>query len=64
MDGPRGYYAKLNKLERERQIPCDFTCTYNPKTKVKQKQTYKYREQIGSCQRGMRWGVCEIGKGD
>lgn len=42
--------------DRERQMPCDFTCTYNPKAKVRHKQTYKYREQIGSCQRGMRWG--------
>ena len=56
MDGPRGYYAKLNMLERERQIPRGFTCMYNPKTKVKQEQTCKYREQTGSCQRGMRWG--------
>ena len=25
MDGPRGYYAKWNASDRERQMPCDFT---------------------------------------
>ena len=24
MDGPRGYYAKCNKSDREKQIPSDF----------------------------------------
>ena len=37
-------------------MPCDFTCMYNPKNEVKQKQTFKYREHTGSYQRGMRWG--------
>ena len=29
MDGPRGYYAKWNKLDREWQIPYDFTLMWN-----------------------------------
>ena len=38
MDGPRGYYAKWNKSNRERQIPYDFTYMCNLKDKTK-KQT-------------------------
>ena len=34
MDGPRGYYAKWNKADRERQIPYDFTYTWNLKNKT------------------------------
>ena len=26
MEGSRGYYSKLNKSVREKQIPDDFTC--------------------------------------
>ena len=29
MDGPRGYHAKWNKLDRERQILYDFTYMWN-----------------------------------
>ena len=41
MDGPRGYYAKLNKSVRERQN--DFTYMWNLKNinKQKQKQTHR-----------------------
>ena len=31
MDGPRGYYAKWNKSDRERQMPYDFTYMWNLK---------------------------------
>ena len=31
MDGPRGYYAKWNKSDRERQIPYDLTYMWNLK---------------------------------
>ena len=31
MDGPRGYYAKWNMSDRERQIPYDFTYMWNLK---------------------------------
>ena len=34
MDGPRGYYTKRNKPIRERQIPCDFTYTWNVANKI------------------------------
>ena len=38
MDGPRGYYAKWNKSDKERQIPYDFTHMWNLKNKIN-KQT-------------------------
>ena len=31
MDGPRGYYAKWNKSDRETQIPYDFAYTWDLK---------------------------------
>ena len=31
MDGPKGYYAKWNKSDRERQILYDFTYMWNLK---------------------------------
>ena len=34
MDGPGGYYAKWNKSDRERQIPCDLTYMCDLKTKT------------------------------
>ena len=34
MDGPRGYYAKWNKSDRERQILYDFTYMWNLKNKT------------------------------
>ena len=34
MNGPRGYYAKWNKLGGERQIPYDFTYMWNLKKKT------------------------------
>ena len=34
MDGPRKYYAKWNKSDRERQIPYDFTYMWNLKNKT------------------------------
>ena len=38
MDGPRGYYAKQNKSNRERKIPYDFTYMWNLKNKIMNKQ--------------------------
>ena len=37
MDGPRGYYTKLNKSDRERQMIYDFIYMWNIK-KMKQKK--------------------------
>lgn len=34
MGGPRGYYAKWNESDRERQIPYDFTYMWNLKNKT------------------------------
>ena len=34
MNGPRGYYAKWNKSDWERQILYDFTYTWNLKNKI------------------------------
>ena len=47
MDGPWGYYAKWNKSGGGRQILHDFTYMWTTDEQVKQKQTHKYREQIG-----------------
>ena len=33
----------------------------NKQTKKKQKQTHKYREQPGGCQRGRGGGMCKMG---
>ena len=53
MDEPRGFYAKLNTSDRERQIPYDFTYTWNLKKnkindQAKLKQTHRYKEQTDS----------------
>ena len=71
MDGHRGYYAKCNKSNQERQVLCDFTHMWNIKNKqriirndqTKQKQTHIYREQSSSYQKGRR-REGEMGKGD
>ena len=34
ISGPRGYYAKWNKSDRERQIPNYFSNTWNVKNKT------------------------------
>ena len=41
MDGPRGYYAKWNKSDRERQTPYDFTYMWNLRTQNKQTNKQK-----------------------
>ena len=41
MDEPRGYYAKWNESNRERQILYDFTYMWN----LKKKKTQKTNEQ-------------------
>ena len=45
MDRPRGNYAKRNKSSRERQIPCDFSYTWNLK-KTKQNKTKQKRNRL------------------
>ena len=58
MDGPRGYYAKWNTSDRERQILYDFTYMWNLKKQnkwanmTKQKQSYRH---WGSWQTGGQW---------
>ena len=51
MDRSKEYYAERNKLDTERQIPYDFTYMRNLKDKIneqaKQKQSHRYREQLG-----------------
>ena len=54
MDGPRGYYAKWKKSDGERQTLYIFTYMWNLEKQTnitKQKQTHRYREQTGGCQR-------------
>ena len=43
--------SEWHKSDRERQILHDFTYMRNLKTKTKQKQTQRYREQADGCQR-------------
>ena len=54
MDGPGAHYAKWNKPVRERQVPYDFTYTWNLMNKenlkkTKEKQTHGYEEQTDIC---------------
>ena len=65
-DGHRGYYAKWNKSDTERQIPYDLT--FEPKKQkwtniTKQKQTYRYREKTGDCQGEWGGGMSTTGEG-
>ena len=67
-DGSGGYYAKYYKLNRERQVPSDFTYMWNLKNKRKEQtqqiQTHRYREQTDDCQRkGRLGGWVKKGKG-
>ena len=60
MDRPRGYNAKWNKSDWEKQIPYDFTYMWNLKKTKQTKQNrnrLRYRKQTGGHQRGGRWGV-------
>ena len=51
-----GHYAKWNKSDSERQIPCDLTFMWNPKAKTK--QTHRKREAKLTEKRVARgWGV-------
>ena len=50
MNGPRDYHPKWTKSERETEMPCDITYTWNLKYNtnefvMKQKQTHRHREQ-------------------
>ena len=54
MDGPRGYYAKKNKSNLERQVLYDFTYMWNLKAKQMKKcnRTVIPTENKCGCQRG------------
>ena len=64
MDGAREYNVKGNKSEK--QIPYNFTHSWNLRNKQKneqrkrgrerEKQILNYREQTDDYQRGGRWG--------
>ena len=41
MDGARGYYAKWNKSDRERQISNDFTSMWSSKNKINEQNRNK-----------------------
>ena len=60
MDGPGGYYAKWSKSDKERQILCGITYTWNLKIRVmsNRKQIHRYRDQTS----GYQWGVVGMGK--
>ena len=44
MDGPRGYY--VNKLDTERQIPCDFTHMWSLKNKTNEQTKFNRSKLI------------------
>ena len=56
MDGPREYYAKWNKSDRERQIQYDFTYMGNLKKQDKwtniRNRVIDTENKIGGCQKG------------
>ena len=57
MDGPRGYYAKWNKSDRERQKPYDFTYLWTLKYDTneliyKTETDNRHRKQTYGYQRG------------
>lgn len=57
MDSPKRYYAKWNKVDRERQMQNYFIYMWNLKTKqmknrTKQRQVHIHREQTSDGQRG------------
>ena len=66
MEGPRGYYDKLNKSDRERQILYDFTSMWNIKNKMNKhnktetvidtdnKQVVARGESVGAGKKEMR----------
>ena len=74
MDGASEYNAKLNKPVRQRQIPNDFTHTWNLRNKTKkqrkkkQRQTkklgLKHREQTDDYHWGGGWGMGDKDEGD
>ena len=67
MEGPQGYYDKWNKLNRERQIPYNFTSMWNLKKKQNTKtneQTQKHGEQTGGSKSKGGCSMGEIGDGD
>ena len=71
MDGLWKCDAKWNKSEGERQILYDFTHMWDLKNKqnkwrnqTKQTQICRHRDQSSGFQRGGKWGMDEIGKGD
>ena len=65
MDGPRRYYAKWNKLEKDKYCMISLVCGILNEQTTKQKQSFRYGEQTGGCQRGRDWGGRkETGEGD
>lgn len=68
MDGPKVYYAKSNKSDRESQIQHGVTHLQNlkesnkPINKTRQKQTTRNRNQKHACQEGL--GVDMGGKSE
>ena len=58
MDGPKGYYAKLNNSDKDKYHIISFIYGIFLISKHnKQKQICRYREQTDGCQKwgGLRW---------
>ena len=65
VDASRDYHTKGSKSERERQLPCDITCTWNLKYGTNEPtyemETDSQTEHIWGCQGGVgckRGGAC------
>ena len=63
MDRPRGYCAKRNKSDRERQIPCDFGYMWQIQKMNKHSKTDTENTQVISREDRAR-GRKEIAEGD
>lgn len=64
MSGPRRYYVKLNKSDRDKC--CIFLLIYEIQNTNKTKQIHRYKTQIGGHQSGEKLGegAGEIGERD
>ena len=56
MNVPRGYYAKWNKSDRERQILYDFTSVWNLKDNMKNQTKLEQTIDNGDQTDGCHWG--------
>ena len=70
MNGPRGYYAKWNKSNKEREILYEFTYMWYVKTKMNEQEWQKKTKTEAIHQERANWrlpkdrGIGKINEGD